>query len=119
MTIEGLLQDKDAALRMRDTPIIIDEAGMVSARQMFELLALAAQNCNSRIIFSGDSRQIQSVEKRAIRSAFWKMNQKLGPHRIDRDDPAKGEPGLSRRREGVTRKSSSRLRHARPGRGDP
>lgn len=61
MTIEGLLQDKDAQLRMRDQVVIIDEAGMVSARQMFELLKLA-QRCNSRVIFSGDTQQLQSVE---------------------------------------------------------
>lgn len=61
MTIERLLQDKDAKLRMHNRAVIIDEAGMVSARQMFELLKLATQ-CGSRIIFSGDTRQIQSVE---------------------------------------------------------
>ncbi len=61
MTVEGLLQDKDAQLRMHNRAVIIDEAGMVSARQMFELLSLA-QRCGSRIIFSGDTRQIMSVE---------------------------------------------------------
>src|SRR5260370_4911092 len=61
MTVEGLLEDKDAELRMDNRAVIIDEAGMVSARQMFELLSLA-QRCGSRIIFSGDTRQIMSVE---------------------------------------------------------
>ena len=61
MTIEGLLQDKDAQLRMHNRAVIIDEASMVSARQMFELLSLA-QRCGSRIIYCGDTRQIMSVE---------------------------------------------------------
>jgi conjugative relaxase-like TrwC/TraI family protein len=61
MTIEGLLQDKDAQPRMHNRAVIIDEAGMISAKQMFDLLSLA-QRCGSRIIFSGDTRQIQSVE---------------------------------------------------------
>lgn len=37
------------------------EAGMVSGRQMAELLNLAEQQA-ARIVFSGDTRQIQSVE---------------------------------------------------------
>ena len=41
--------------------LIVDEAGMVSGRQMSELLKLADQQ-SSRIIFSGDSKQIRSVE---------------------------------------------------------
>jgi ATP-dependent exoDNAse (exonuclease V) alpha subunit len=39
----------------------VDEAGMVSGRQMSELLELADQQ-SMRIIFSGDTKQIRSVE---------------------------------------------------------
>ena len=41
--------------------LIVDEAGMVSGRQMSELLKLADQQ-STRIIFSGDTKQIRSVE---------------------------------------------------------
>jgi len=46
---------------MRSKVLIIDEAGMVSGRQMSELLQLAEQQ-SARIVFSGDTKQIQSVE---------------------------------------------------------
>jgi ATP-dependent exoDNAse (exonuclease V) alpha subunit len=41
--------------------IILDEAGMVSARQMDEVLRLA-QKQNARVVFTGDTKQIQSVD---------------------------------------------------------
>ena len=41
--------------------LIVDEAGMISGRQMWELLHLTEQN-SARIVFSGDTHQIQSVE---------------------------------------------------------
>ena len=41
--------------------LIVDEAGMVSSRQMSELLTIAERQ-SARIVFSGDTRQIQSVE---------------------------------------------------------
>jgi ATP-dependent exoDNAse (exonuclease V) alpha subunit len=41
--------------------VIVDEAGMVSARQMAELLKMAEER-SLRIVFSGDTKQIQSVE---------------------------------------------------------
>jgi ATP-dependent exoDNAse (exonuclease V) alpha subunit len=41
--------------------VILDEAGMVSGRQMYELLRLAEQQ-SARVVFSGDTKQIQSVE---------------------------------------------------------
>ena len=61
MTIERLLQDKEAQSWLRGRALIIDEAGMVSGRQMHELLKLATEK-NARIIFSGDTSQIQPVE---------------------------------------------------------
>jgi ATP-dependent exoDNAse (exonuclease V) alpha subunit len=41
--------------------LIVDEAGMVSGRQMEGLLKLAERE-DARILFSGDTRQLQSVE---------------------------------------------------------
>lgn len=59
MTIERLLQDPN--IQAWHKVLIIDEAGMVSGRQMRELLQIAEQN-SARIVFSGDTQQIQSVE---------------------------------------------------------
>ena len=56
-----LLQDQRAQTEARGKVLIIDEAGMVSGRQMAELLQLAERQ-SARVVFSGDTRQIQSVE---------------------------------------------------------
>ena len=59
ITVERLLQDRQK--QKHGGVLIVDEAGMISSRQMFDLLNLAEkQSC--RIIFSGDTKQIQSVE---------------------------------------------------------
>ena len=60
-TIQRWLQDHRAQAEARGKVLIIDEAGMVSARQMAELLQ-CAERLAARIVFSGDTRQIQSVE---------------------------------------------------------
>jgi conjugative relaxase-like TrwC/TraI family protein len=58
-TIERLLQDPK--MQKQGGVLIIDEAGMVSSKQMSDLLKYSEkQSC--RIIFSGDTKQIQSVE---------------------------------------------------------
>jgi conjugative relaxase-like TrwC/TraI family protein len=61
MTISRLLEDQTAQERLRGNVLIVDEAGMVSGRQMEGLLDLAHRE-DARILFSGDTRQIQSVE---------------------------------------------------------
>jgi conjugative relaxase-like TrwC/TraI family protein len=61
ITIERLLQDKRIGDDIRGKVVIVDEAGMVSARQMTELLKLAEER-SVRIAFSGDTKQIRSVE---------------------------------------------------------
>jgi ATP-dependent exoDNAse (exonuclease V) alpha subunit len=61
MTIERLLQDKQEQLGLVGKVLIVDEAAMVSSRQMAELLHLAERN-RARVVFSGDTQQIQSVE---------------------------------------------------------
>jgi conjugative relaxase-like TrwC/TraI family protein len=61
MTIQRLLVDPEEQANLRDRVLIVDEAGMVSARQMTALLELAEQQA-ARVVFSGDTRQLQSVE---------------------------------------------------------
>jgi conjugative relaxase-like TrwC/TraI family protein len=61
VTIERLLQDHGMQASLGNTVMIVDEAGMVSGRQMSEMLRLAARH-SARIVFSGDTNQIQSVE---------------------------------------------------------
>ena len=61
MTVSRLLEDETAQSALRQRVLIVDEAGMISGRQMEGLLRLAEQQ-QSRVLFSGDTRQIQSVE---------------------------------------------------------
>jgi conjugative relaxase-like TrwC/TraI family protein len=61
MTISRLLEDTKAQAALHCRVLVVDEAGMVSGRQMEGLLKLAEQE-EARILFSGDTRQLQSVE---------------------------------------------------------
>jgi conjugative relaxase-like TrwC/TraI family protein len=61
MTVSRLLEDESAQAALRGRVLIVDEAGMISGRQMNGILQLAEQQ-QARILFSGDTRQIQSVE---------------------------------------------------------
>jgi conjugative relaxase-like TrwC/TraI family protein len=61
ITVQRLLEDKNAQAELFGKALIVDEAGMVSGRQMSELLQLADQR-STRIVFSGDTHQIRSVE---------------------------------------------------------
>lgn len=61
MTISRLLEDQESQRGLREKVLIVDEAGMVSGKQMQGLLHLAEDH-GARIIFSGDTRQIRSVE---------------------------------------------------------
>jgi ATP-dependent exoDNAse (exonuclease V) alpha subunit len=61
MTISRLLDDPKAQAALHGRVLIVDEAGMVSGRQMEGLLKLAERE-GARILFSGDTRQLQSVE---------------------------------------------------------
>jgi conjugative relaxase-like TrwC/TraI family protein len=60
MTISRLLDSPEQA-SLHGKVLVVDEAGMVSGRQMEDLLKLAERE-HARILFSGDTRQIQSVE---------------------------------------------------------
>ena len=61
MTISRLFEDETARLALRGRVLVVDEAGMISGRQMDSILRLAEQHM-ARVVFSGDTRQIQSVE---------------------------------------------------------
>jgi conjugative relaxase-like TrwC/TraI family protein len=61
MTVSRLLQDETAQSALHGKVLIVDEAGMTSGRQMDSILQLAESKM-ARVLFSGDSRQIQSVE---------------------------------------------------------
>jgi ATP-dependent exoDNAse (exonuclease V) alpha subunit len=61
MTVSRLLEDHTAQSSLHGKVLIVDEAGMVSGRQMEGLLRLAEQE-HARILFSGDTQQIQSIE---------------------------------------------------------
>jgi conjugative relaxase-like TrwC/TraI family protein len=61
MTVSRLLEAQEPPGALRGRVLIVDEAGMVSGRQMQSLLHLA-EDQGARIVFSGDTRQIPSVE---------------------------------------------------------
>jgi ATP-dependent exoDNAse (exonuclease V) alpha subunit len=61
MTVSRLLGDETAQSALRGKVLIVDEAGMISGRQMDSILQLP-EGKMARVLFSGDSRQIQSVE---------------------------------------------------------
>ena len=60
-TVERMLCDRQMQSAAAGSVIILDEAGMVSGRQMSELLQLVERS-DARVVFCGDTRQIQSVE---------------------------------------------------------
>jgi ATP-dependent exoDNAse (exonuclease V) alpha subunit len=60
-TIERLLQDARSHSSLRGKVLIVDEAGMISGRQMWDLLDLS-KHYSARLVFCGDTKQIQSVE---------------------------------------------------------
>lgn len=60
-TIAHLLRHPEDQAHLRGSVLMVDEAGMVSARQMTALLDLAERQ-GARVVFSGDTRQLQSVE---------------------------------------------------------
>jgi ATP-dependent exoDNAse (exonuclease V) alpha subunit len=61
MSLEKVLQDQKAHCEMWGAVVIVDEAGMVSGNQMAQVLGLAERR-SARIVFSGDTWQIQNVE---------------------------------------------------------
>ena len=71
--------------------VVVDEAGQIGGRQMLELLRLAREE-NSRIIFSGDTRQHGAVEASDALLAIERHSgiKPVELHKIRRQDPALG-----------------------------
>jgi conjugative relaxase-like TrwC/TraI family protein len=61
ITVERLVQNSRVQATLVGKVLIVDEAGMISSRQMWQILNLA-QTHSARIVFAGDTKQIQSVE---------------------------------------------------------
>ena len=61
VTIARLLNDPQLRHELAGQVLVVDEAGMVSSRDMAELIALA-KSSGARIVYSGDTAQIKSVE---------------------------------------------------------
>lgn len=61
LTVSRLLEDQTAQSALRGKVLIVDEAGMISGQQMDSILQLAESKM-ARVVFSGDTHQIQSVE---------------------------------------------------------
>lgn len=61
-TLASLIQKKSMHKDLKDQVIWIDEAGMVSNKDMNKILAIAKEQ-NARVIFSGDTKQHNSVER--------------------------------------------------------
>jgi conjugative relaxase-like TrwC/TraI family protein len=71
--------------------IVVDEAGQIGGRQMFELLRLAREQ-NARVILSGDTRQHGAVEASDALLAIERHSgiKPVELHTIRRQDPALG-----------------------------
>jgi conjugative relaxase-like TrwC/TraI family protein len=61
ITVARLVQDLQTQSELKAAVVIVDEAGMVSNGQMADIIRLAEQQ-DARIVFSGDTKQVQSVE---------------------------------------------------------
>jgi len=62
MTVARLLADPQQQHELVGQVLIVDEAGMVSSKDMAELIDLAKDN-GARIVYSGDTAQIKSVSE--------------------------------------------------------
>ena len=71
--------------------VVVDEAGQIGGRQMFELLRLAGER-NARVILSGDTRQHGAVEASDALLAIERYSgvKPVELHTIRRQDPALG-----------------------------
>ena len=61
-TVASLIQNKDKQPNLKDQVIWVDEAGLLSNKQMNHILHISKQQ-NARVILSGDTRQHNSVER--------------------------------------------------------
>jgi conjugative relaxase-like TrwC/TraI family protein len=61
ITLQKLLLDGNTKQKLRNGFLVIDEAGLLSLRQMEAVIDLARES-NTRVLFVGDTRQMHSVE---------------------------------------------------------
>lgn len=61
MTLQRLLLDEKAQAGLAGKVVVLDEASMVSSKQMHQFIGLA-QKHKARVLFSGDTRQLNAVE---------------------------------------------------------
>ena len=98
VTVERLLQDQSVQEELRGKVLVVDEAGMISGRQMSDLLKLAELQ-SARLVFSGDTQQIQSVEASDALRMLEKESQLdrggvLPPYKVDSSQECYGDSNL-------------------------
>ena len=72
VTVERLLQDQSVQEELRGKVLVVDEAGMISGRQMSDLLKLA--ELQSALWFSAATRNKFKAWKPRTRCGCWKKN---------------------------------------------
>jgi molybdopterin-guanine dinucleotide biosynthesis protein len=60
MSVTRFVEDTRAQTKAAGAVVIVDEAGMLSTRQMHDVLQVA-ERFNARVVLTGDTKQIQSV----------------------------------------------------------
>lgn len=88
-TVSSFLAKRELA---EGAVIIVDEAGQIGGRQMLELIRLVRER-NTRLILSGDTRQLGAVEASDALLAIERYSGVLPVelHNIRRQDPARGQ----------------------------
>lgn len=89
LTISQFLAKRELA---EGAAVIVDEAGQIGGRQMWELLQLVRER-NARLILSGDTRQHGAVEASDALLAIERYSgvRPVELHNIRRQDPARGQ----------------------------
>lgn len=98
-TVARLLLDAELQRRLNNQVIWIDEAGLLSVRDMVAVFGVAAQQ-NARVILSGDGRQHSAVERgdalRVLESTGAVLPAEINGIRRQRGEYKRGVEALSR-----------------------
>ncbi len=96
LTVSQFLVKRDLA---EGAAVVVDEAGQIGGRQMWELLRLVRER-NARLILSGDTRQHGAVEASDALRAIERYSgvKPVELHTIRRQDPARGQTADERER---------------------
>ncbi len=89
LTVSQFLAKRELA---EGAAVVVDEAGQIGGRQMWELLQLVRER-NARLILSGDTRQHGAVEASDALLAIERYSgvRPVELHTIRRQDPARGQ----------------------------